>query len=177
MLTRRRLAARLLAPLVPAALLGAQDGDRRPKPPAGAAPLPPIAEPPSALVDRSDLIQRFASSELNGTYRLVATYRDGVQVRSQQRGYMMIGYRYLSFHLQADADGGMPAMLQSGFRAFRVEGDRLVTTTLLGLRGSFGDRPQVDTEGISEVRTLSLTATTLRISQSAGDYLEFERID
>ena len=170
------IAALLLCAL---ACLPAQDPKPPPpKPPAGAAPLPQVPDVPMTAIERKDLWQRYAApSPIAGTYRLIAAARGNQIVHGGVRGYLMVGERYLSIQIQDEtARPGKPA-IQASVRQYTLTGTRLQTTSCLGVRVPPGDDPVLDGEGLVEVRDVLLTATTLRVVQGSGDYLEFERVD
>lgn len=149
-----------------------------PVPPTGAGPLPQVPDVPMTPVQRKDLWQRFAApSPLAGFYRLKAASGGGVQATTSVKGWMTIGQRYLSIHIQDETGSrGKPA-IQASVREYVLNGTQLRTTCRLGVRIPPGGDPVLEAEGLVETRVVQLTTTTLRIAQVSGDYLEFERVE
>ena len=152
--------------------------DKTPQPPAGAKPLPQIPDVPMSAIERKDLWQRFTSpSPIAGFYRLRAAARGDQPVRAGLAGYLMVGERYLALQIHDEtARLGKPA-IQASVREYTLMGTRLQTTSRLGVRVLPGDNPVLEGDGLVEMRSIELTATTLRVVQGPGDYLEFERVD
>ena len=153
---------------------GVQDPVKVPQPPAGAAPLPPVPEPEPTRIERDDLLQRFgARTALEGVWRLEVVRRIGAGVQPAT-GYLVISREFLSLHLQAQGADGEPA-LQSAFRRYRVSGNRLLMTTLAGMRNDDGTL-MVDAEGLTRVAGFTLADNSL-ILDTGLQTLEFERIE
>jgi len=151
---------------------------RPPQPPAGAAPLPQVPDVPMTPVQRQDLWQRFVPpSPLAGTYRLKAAGAGGVVATTSVKGWLTIGQRYLSFHIQDETGHPGKPTIQASVREYQLSGAQLQTTCKLGVRIPSGEDPVLEAEGMVESRLVQLTATTLRIVQPTGEYLEFERVE
>lgn len=147
-----------------------------PQPPPGAEPLPPVPDPPRTAVERRDLLQRFtAPSPLEGYYAL-RVFTNGISAVAGATGYLAMGRRFLSLHLQAPRAGGPPA-IQSGFREYRVEGNQLVMTTLLGMQNQRDGDIVLERRGALKSVAFVLTGTRLRLDLGNGRVLEFERIE
>lgn len=148
-----------------------------PKPPEGAPPLPQVPDVPMTPVQRKDLWQRFTTpSPIAGTYRLVSAVRGG-QKANGVLGWMMVGERYLSIHLQDGGERPGQPSIQTSVRRYELRGMQLTTTSLLGARVPSGQAPALEAEGLVEIRTIQRTHTTLRVLQAEGDYLEFARVE
>jgi hypothetical protein len=170
------LAALLLAHLPP------QDpqSTSRPQPPPGWAsrPLPPVADPPRSQVERKDLMQEFTPpNPLEGCYELRDIVRPGLPRAGRVRGYLWIGRRHLSLHVQADGlRPGLPH-LQAGFRSYRVVGNKLQTSVLLGHRNDADGDVLVEQPGMTEERAFLLIGPVLRIYQGPDAWHEYVRLE
>jgi len=171
-----------LAAVAALAFLGAlaQDPARRrpPQPPPDAPALPQVSDRPMTEIERKDLWQQFVTpSPIAGFYRLRAVVRGGAPVPAGVRGYLVVGQRHLAVHLHDEsASPGRPAV-QASVRGYVLAGSRLQMTSELGVRLLPGEAPVLEGQGLVEIRDVVITATTLRVVQSPGDYLEFERIE
>jgi len=95
----------------------------------------------------------------------------------QLRGYLAIGERHLSLHmLGPGADPAVP-FFQSGFRTYRLDQDRLITTALIGAMNKENGDVVIENSPIEEVRVWERQGQILRIKKSAGEYLDFVRIE
>lgn len=172
---------KLLVTMFACALLcpSSQDQPPAPRSPADAKPLPQVPDVPMSEIERKDLWQRFvAPSPIAGFYRLRAAARGGREVREGGvQGYLVVGQRHLAIHIHDHTPHpGKPA-IQASVREYTLAESRLQTTSRLGVRVPPGDDPVLEGQGLVEVRDLVVTATTLRVVQGEGDYLEFERIE
>jgi hypothetical protein len=158
--------------------LPGQDPPPLPRPPEGAQPLPQVPDVPMSAIERKDLWQRFATpSPIAGFYRLRGATRGGRPQLGGIEGYLFVGQRHLSLHLHDHtAHPGKPA-LQASVREYTLAGSRLQMTCRLGARIPPGDDPILEGDGLVEVRDILITATTLRVLQGEGDWLDFERIE
>jgi hypothetical protein len=154
-------------------------GPRLPPPPADAAPLPPVEDPPTTYpVHRDDLGRRGGTaSPLEGMWRLRRFVRTGQPPLSEPdaRGYLAFGREHLFVHLQLVSPAG-GAFLQSGVYRWRTENGSLVTSTLSGHR-SDGRDIAAEPVGAGDSRGFLLVGAVLRVGRSADEYLEFVRIE
>ncbi len=146
-----------------------------PQPPAGATPLPPVRDAPRTAVEREDLLQEFAPRHpIEGTYALRA-FVDGAVVAAA-RGYLMIGRRHVSIHLHSDR-GDAPPAVQSAFRSYELDDDRLVMTSLLGLRNELDGDIVLERAGAMRSARYRLMGSKLSLQLGGGRALEFDRIE
>ncbi len=149
-----------------------------PQPPPGAAPLPLVEDPPLTPQERTDLWQRFMpASPLAGMYRLRLAVRDGRQVTDGMKGYLAVGQRHLSLHLVDTNVNPRRPMLQASFREYKLIGNRLQTTSLVGMRTKVDGDIALDGDGLVELRDVLVFGSSLRVMQSPNDYLDFARIE
>ena len=140
-------------------------------------PLPPVQEPVRTLVERRDLLQKFKGpSPLAGFYRLVGRHGPTGRAKGRHLGYLAVGRDHLSLHLYGDGEKRREPVLQSGFRRYRLSGGKIFMSSLVGHRVRDG-KVLVEQVNHQEVRRYELLGTTLRIYQSAHQYLEFVRIE
>ncbi len=152
---------------------------RRPRPPKGATsrPLPPVQEPMRTRVERRDLLQKFKGpSPLAGFYRLVGVHGPSGPAKGRHIGYLAIGRDHLSLHLQGRGLRRREPVIQSGFRRYRLDDGKIHMSSLVGHHVRDG-KVLVEEYNLQEVRRYQLTGTTLRVYQSAREYLEFVRIE
>lgn len=148
----------------------------RPKPPENARVLPPVQEPYRAAVERKDLLQQFGEpSPLEGHYRLVTMSSAGAP-RIPAQGYLVVGRRHLSIHLQARAGSG-EAALQSAYRTYRIEERRIHMTSLAGFRTKADGIIAIEQPGTMLSHGFSLIGTRLTLHLKGSRVLEFERIE
>jgi len=156
----------------------ARQDPTRPTPPAGAAPLRPVEEPYLAPVDRRDLIQRFEPKHpLEGMYRLNAMVRPGGRDVLGAEGFLVLGRRHMSLHLQAPGVEADVPQLRAGFRRYRIEHDRLLMESLVGHYNDLAGDMIVEGRGLRLARTISVVGSSLRVLDADGGYLEFVRIE
>jgi hypothetical protein len=150
-------------------LQGHQDPESR--------PLPPVQEPPRTAGERRDLLQKFKGpSPLAGFYRLVGVHGPTGPAKGRHVGYLAIGRDYISVHLQGRGLRRGEPIIQSGFRRYRLAGDKIHMSSLVGHRVRDG-KVLVEEHNLQAVRRYLLTGTTLRIYQGAREYLDFVRIE
>lgn len=150
---------------------------RPPAPPPDAAPLVPVQQAPRTAVERKDLLQRFDEpSPLEGFYHLVEFDLDASGSPSPAEGYLAVGRDYLSIHLIAPQPGKPPAF-QSAFRRYRISGETLVTTSMLGVRNEPSGKVLVEGKGLSAVRRFELVGTRLTLFGDDDRKMVFERIE
>ena len=77
------------------------------------------------------------------------------------------------------ADTGDPKLpaLQSGVRGYRLSGDTLAMSVLLGLRNDASGEIHLDVAGTSSERRFELLGPVLRIFEGESSHLEFERVE
>ena len=149
-----------------------------PPPPADANPLPPVAEPLRTPVERRDLIQRFTPpSPLEGFWSLRRISRPGAIEPQKAVGYLAIGSRHLMLQLQIDGPSPRVPILQSGTRRYTVQGDALVTTSLVGLANEPNGDILLEQPGLTEMRRFTLLGSVLRILHEDGGHMEFVRVE
>jgi hypothetical protein len=139
--------------------------------------LPPVQEPFRTPVERQDLLQEFEPRGLiEGFYRLRRVVTPGRLDEHRGQGFLVIGRRHLSLHLRLPNGNSEPPFLQSGVRQYRLDGDQLVTTAVMG-HSSREDRIVEEPSGLVEQRTWRVVGGFLRIHQSAAAFMEFARIE
>lgn len=137
--------------------------------------LPPIQEPIRTRVERADLLQQFVErSPLEGFYALRAFVRAGQQ--SAGKGYAWFGRDHCMIATSIARGGALSPFVQSGVCTYRLQGDKLVMTTLIG--HDHGDEVRFVAPGFVEVRRFLKTGTSLRVYQGGRDsYMEFVRVE
>jgi hypothetical protein len=152
----------------------------RPQPPADwqSRPLPPVDDPPRTAVERKDLMQQFTPpNPLEGCYELRDIVRPGMPRPARARGYLWIGRRHMSLHLQGDGETPRRPYLQASFRSYRVVGPRLVMNVIVGHRNDGDGDVLVEQPGLAEERTFQLIGPVLRIHQGPDAWHEYVRIE
>jgi hypothetical protein len=167
-------------------VLQGQQGRQGKKPKSGvptpvsgqAKPLPPVLEPVRDAGERRDLLQRFKRRHvIEGFYRLSSMVGpDGGQVRGS-RGYMFIGRRHLTLQLYAPSEKSGQANIQSAVRTFRIVGNQLITSALLGHRNVPNGDIALTKPGESVEHRYELIGASLRLYRNAREHLEFQRIE
>lgn len=160
-----------------------------PRPPVDADPLVPVPDPPTVSVPRDDLPWRAGPvSPLEGVWRLQRVVREGGQEYGppQASGYLSFGRDHLFVHLQlvpsvrvGTARPATGSFLQAGVHSWRLDGEMLTTSVLAGHRtdGRASSRVRLDRPGDVDRRRIRLLGSVLRVSQSAGEFLEFARVE
>lgn len=150
-----------------------QDPDRRR--PASRPQLPPIEEPFRSRVERADLLQEFTEpTPVEGFYRLRSIVRGGRALRG--RGYVWFGRRHCMLSTSIARGGGDAPFVQAGVRRYRVDGDKLTMTTLIG--HDHVDEVRFEAPGLVQTRKFTIAGTVLRIWQGGMDsYMEFVRAE
>lgn len=116
-------------------------------------------------------------SPISGFWELRAATGGPPSAAGQLRGYLAIGERHLSLHLLGPGvDPGVP-FFQSGFRTYRLDRDRLITTALCGALNKENGDVVIENSPIEEVRIWERQGQILRLKKSAGEYLDFVRIE
>ena len=92
-------------------------------------------------------------------------------------GWLAIGERHLSLHLFEPAPAGKPPFFQSGFRRYRIEGDRLITQSRTGVSNRADGKVLVEGEGLEEARQFQLVGHMLQIFRPGAEPLTFVRIE
>ena len=140
--------------------------------------MPPVLEPERTAVERRDLLQRFhGRSPIEGFYRLKRIVRPGGVVVQGSRGYLVVGNRHLSLQLYAPGRSPGQANIQAVFRSFRISGDKLLMSTLLGHRNKDNGDISFEPVGRETQHRFVLIGALLRVYYRIDDYLEFERIE
>jgi hypothetical protein len=101
----------------------------------------------------------------------------GRVIRDGLRGYLAVGRRHLALQIVQAGEPGRPPMIQSGFRTYRIEDGKLVTSSLIGFDNMERGALRFEPLGLEEVRNLERTPTSLRVLQDPGSYMEFVRIE
>ncbi|MCA8943919.1 MAG: hypothetical protein KDB80_15250 [Planctomycetes bacterium] len=137
--------------------------------------LPPIQEPWRSKVERADLLQEFSSpSPLSGFWSLRSFVREGVP--GQARGYVWFGNQHCMLATSISRGGHISPFVESSVRTYRVEGDRIVMTNLVG--HDHDNDLRFFAPGVVETREFQQAGTMLRIFQGARDsYMEFVRVE
>lgn len=176
------LPAALLALAIAAVALLPQGQEPPPKPPApppaGAAPLPPIDEPYSAPVPRSDALLRFDRPDpIEGFYRLRRRVVDGVATLAPGDGYLAIGRRHLLLQVQAPTTTADRPLLRAGVWQWRRVGRKLQLSVLLGHLNDTDGGIHLEQPGTVSLRDVQQLGDVLRIYQDDGNFLEFSRAE
>jgi hypothetical protein len=172
---KKILAAAALLFVLPSAQ--EQDGLKHPVPPPDAPSLRPVQDPFRTEVERKDLLQRFGKGNpLQGFYRLQNVVRGRVQ-KFNGSGYLSIGRQHISLHLFGETNNPKLPSIQTGFHRYRIVGDKIEMTALVGFRNNSSGDVIIEKAGRSETRRFLRLGTTLRIFSSSRDYMEFVRIE
>lgn len=158
---------------------GKQTKPALPAPPTGQdKPLPPVLDSARSAVERRDLLQQFMRRHpIEGFYRLSAMVGlNGSQVKGS-RGYMFIGRRHMSLQLFAPSATPGQANIQSAVRTFRIVGNQLITSSVLGHRNMPNGDIALTKPGQVVEHRYELVGATLRLYRSAREYLEFHRVE
>lgn len=152
-------------------LLAVQDPDRRPT----SRPLPPIQEPFRTKVERKDLLQEFTEpSPLEGVYRLRAI--NGGAGGIVPTGYLHIGRTHMSLQTAIFPNRSRAEpFLQSSVRTYRIEGDKLVMTTLQGHQ--YDGSIALDPQGQIDVRRFQRAGSVLKVFRGDASFMEFVRVE
>ena len=152
----------------------------RPRPPddwASRPALPPVADPPRTSVERQDLALTFTPpNPLMGFYELREVVRPGVP-GLRARGFLDVERRHIVLHIQGETGDPRRPRLQASVRSYRIVGDTLQMTALVGHRNQDNGDMSIEQPGLMEERRFSLIGPVLRIYQEANAYLEFVRIE
>ena len=91
-------------------------------------------------------------------------------------GYLHVGRSQLALQTSVAIDGRKTPFLQSSVRSYRLEGEKIVMTTLIG--HVFDTRLGIEEPGRVEVRRFQRAGTVLRIFQDEADsFMEFVRVE
>lgn len=167
-------------------VLQGEQGPQGKKPKAGvptpvsgqAKPLPPVLEPARDAGERRDLLQRFKGRHIiEGFYRLSSMVGpEGGQVKGS-RGYMFIGRRHLTLQLYAPSEKPDQVNIQSAVRTYRIVGNQLITSALLGHRNMPNGDIALTKPGESVEHRYELIGASLRLYRNTREYLEFQRVE
>lgn len=160
--------------------LPTQDPASRPstaasRPSSGRAALPPIE---AAAIERRDLIQRFSPpSPIAGFWELRLVVGPDPALAGMFRGYLVVGDRHLSLHIIGPTHAQSVPFFQTGFRRYRIDGDRLVMTTLMGVSNKENGDVVIENPAAEEIRTFERVGAVLRIRKASAEYMDFVRIE
>lgn len=118
-----------------------------------------------------------APSPIAGMWQLRNVVGQKLGVAPAFRGYLAVGEHYLSLHLVGPGVEPKIPFFQSGFRTYRLERDRLITTTLIGVANRENGDVVIEDNQVEEVRSWERTGSTLRIKKGVGEYLEFTKLE
>lgn len=154
-------------------------GKSIPAPPAGQdKPLPPVLDPARSAVERRDLLQRFQKRHvIEGIYRLSAMVGPNGGLVRGSRGYLFIGQRHMSLQLFAPSLNLGQSNIQAAVRTFRIVGNQLITSAVLGHRNMPNGDIALAKDGQIVEHRYELVGSTLRLYRSAREYLEFKRVE
>ncbi len=157
------------------ACLLASDQDPQKRVPTSRPALPPIQEPFRSKVERKDLLQEFSKpTPLEGFYRLRAVVKGGAELATT-RGYVYFGRSHMALNTRTVTHPRVAPFVQASVRSYRVEGDQLITTSLLG--HDYPGKLRIEQSGLVEQRRFQRAGTLLRIYQADRAYMEFERVE
>lgn len=147
-------------------------------PPAGAPMLPPIDEPFTAPVPRSDVLLRFDRPDgLEGFYQLRRRVVAGTASLDPGEGYLAVGRRHLLLQVSAPTDvPTLPLLRSNTWRWQRVD-NKLQLTVLLGMFNDADGQLHLEQPGSVVVRDIEQLGDVLRIYQDQQSYLEFKRAE
>ncbi len=150
-----------------------------PTPPTGQdKPLPPVLEPARTAVERRDLMQRFKRRHvIEGFYRLTAMATSNGGFVGGVEGYLFLGQRHMSMQLRAPSATPGQANIQATVRTYRIAGNQLVMSSLLGHRNKRSGDIGLDKPGEVIKRRFQLVGAALRIHLGQSEYLEFKRLE
>ncbi|MEY3160054.1 MAG: hypothetical protein RIT25_45 [Planctomycetota bacterium] len=161
--------------------LGLQDPQPAPKPatpPPDAVPLVPVEEPRVRPALRDDLLQRDdAPDPLEGTWRLKTRVREGAVASQPGEGWMFVGRRHLSIHLQGPGRSEEFPMLRAGVRRWQRQGGSLQMTVVAGHFNDESGDIKVESAGATETRRFEMIGPLLRIHQGSNSWLDFLRVE
>lgn len=155
-----------------------QPAPRPAAPPPDAAPQTPVEEPRVRPALRDDLLQREdAPDPIEGTWRLKSRVREGAVATQPGEGWMFVGRRYLSIHLQGPGKSVEFPMLRSGVRRWQRQGGSLQMTVVAGHFNDEGGDIKVESAGATETRRFEMVGPLLRIHQGNNSWLDFLRVE
>lgn len=163
---------------IPLAFAMPQDKPKKlPTPPQGAKPLPPVLEPVRSPVERRDLLQKFHKRQpIEGIYQLKRMVLPGGRLVAGGRGYLFVGQRHLSMQLYAPKSK-TDANLFCATRRYRINGDKLEMSGLLGHRNKPNGAITLEPKGYQVMHRFTLSGSVLRIYRARDEYLDFERVE
>ena len=141
-------------------------------------PLPPVLDVARSAVDRRDLLQRFKPSHaIEGFYRLSEMVGAGGRRVTGGRGYLFLGRRHMTMQLFAPSETPGQANIQAAVRTFRIVGNQLITSAVLGHRNMPNGDIALTKAGEVVEHRFELVGASLRLYRSAREYLEFQRVE
>ena len=165
-----------------AATTATQDPVRKGRPapgPEGLNVLPPVEEPFTAPLTRSDLPGRYTPPDpVEGVWRLRTRVIAG-QPAMEAKGFLFIGRRHLMVQFVAPGSDPDIPLLRSGSYTWKRT-DELDTVRLMNVFGYYNDGSgdiHIEAEGAMTVRRLQLIDGGLRMQQDAGNWLDFVRVE
>jgi hypothetical protein len=147
-------------------------------PPAPRPRLRPADSPRPTDAPGDDLIQRFPSQNpFRGVWNLTRAASPEAPAAAAT-GWMIFTEGYVSMHFLEPGIGGQGvSRFQQSFRSYRVVGDELWTTSLVGIRTGEGGRPAPENGVVERRRFLFVGDSFLRIYQGARSYLELRKVE
>ncbi|MCB9888096.1 MAG: hypothetical protein H6836_00880 [Planctomycetes bacterium] len=148
-----------------------------PPPDRQGTPLPPVLDPPRSAVERRDLLQRFKPrNPIEGFYRVRSMTDGSGGPVAGARGYLVVGRDHLSMHLMAPTSDPKRAVLQSVVRRYRILGDKLVMSSLVGHRSLRNGDIALEKPGTVIERRFQLVGAVLRLFRGNG-HVDLVRIE
>ena len=92
------------------------------------------------------------------------------------RGFLVFGQRHMSMHLYAP-ESREHAHVQAVFRTYRIRGNRIRMSTLIGHRNKTNGDIALEPVSHATEHRFALAGAVLRLFRSKDEYLEFERIE
>src|SRR5262249_43351295 len=117
---------------------------------------------------QSPLVGFWQLREISGMDPLTAT---------QFRGYLAIGDRHLSLHLLGPQNTQGVPFFQTGFRRYRIDGNILITTVLVGASNKENGDVVIENQPFEEQRAFEFIGPVLRIRKSVHEHMDFVRIE
>ena len=134
-------------------------------------------DPASRPASRASRPAIVAANPLAGFWELRAFVGPNPAAAARFRGYLAIGQHHLSLHLLGPGPNPAIPFFQSGFRTYRIDHDRLITTVLIGASNKENGDVVIENTPLEEVRVFERVGSILRIKKSAGEYLDFVKIE
>jgi len=139
-------------------------------------PLPAVATV-GAAVGATVPLGTPARHATEGVYALRKRVSEGRVDAAPCSGYLAITNRHLFLCLAEDAPVAGTVLLRAGVRSWRVEKDRVRTTTLCGWLTDADGGIVLERKGHEELRKIVLVKGGVQVKQDDRNWLEFERIE